>query len=485
MSDTPVVDATAEVVSGTRWGLVSQLGLQLTRLATQVVLTRLLVPDDFGLVTLGFTFVLLLDLLKDLGTVAVLVQRPQVSDALVNTLFAVNVLIGAAFSGLFALAAPVLARTLDDPRATGIFQALGCSLFITSFGLVHQAMLRRQRRFRTIAVVTLSNAVVNSVVSITLAAMDASVWALVIGQLSGAAVGVVVAFRTSGVRIGHARASRDEMRGVWDFGLSLTAFNIFNYLFLNADKIIVGSFLGARALGIYGLGQRVLFYPVRSVTQMLQQVLFPTFARLDDDAIGRGYLRACGGIAFVTFPLMTGVTVTAGPLVRTVFGSTWDDAVPVITILAPVGMLHSLHFTVGALYTAKAKGRALMWWGIGSGVVTVGAYFAGLPFGITGMAATYAVVAVLLTYPAFAIPFRYIGLRVRDLWAAVRSVVLCTSVMAAAVLLVRLLLQQIEVGDATELLVGVGVGGATYVGAVALVRPPALAEVRRMVRRKS
>lgn len=484
MNDAAVVDATAEVVSGTRWGVVSQLGLQLTRLATQVVLTRLLLPEDFGLVTLGFTFVLLLDLLKDLGTVAVIVQRPSVSNGLVNTLFAVNVAIGAAFAATFALLAPLLARTIEDDRATGVFQALGASLFITSLGLVHQAMLRRRRRFRSLAMVALGNALVNSAVSIVLAAAGVTIWALVIGQLAGAAVGVALAWRASGVRIGRQRSSPGEMRGVWDFGLSLTAFNIFNYLFLNADKIIVGTFLGARALGIYGLGQRVLFYPVRSVTQMLQQVLFPTFARLDDGAIRRGYLRACAGIAFVTFPLMTGVTVVSGPLVRTVFGGEWADAVPVITILAPVGMLHSLHFTVGAIYTAKAKGRALLWWGLGSGVITVAAYFAGLPWGIEGMATAYAIAAVLLTYPAFAIPFRFIGLRVHELWRAVQPVALMTAIMAVVVLLSRWGVRALGGGDGAELAVGVAMGAVCY-GALTLAsRPAALADVRRLVGRQ-
>ncbi|MEZ5218810.1 MAG: oligosaccharide flippase family protein [Ilumatobacteraceae bacterium] len=135
----------------------------------------------------------------------------------------------------------------------------------------------------------------------------------------------------------HFRPS--DLRGVANFSLNLTVFNVFNFLFLNADKFLVGSYLGAAALGVYGLGQQTLMYPVRSVTRNMTTVLFPTFARIQDDneRIGRHYLSACGAVAALAFPAMAGIAIIADPLVRGFLNERWLDAIPIMMILARSG----------------------------------------------------------------------------------------------------------------------------------------------------
>ena len=478
------VDRSGTVISGTRWGVLSQVIIQVTRLVTQVILARLLAPNDFGLITLGFTLVLFLDLFKDLGTVASLIQKPVITQRLVSTLFFVNVGFGLLAGGAFILVSPYLASLAapDDSRATGVFQLLGLTLTVSSFVLVPQALIRRARRFRRLAFITSGNALVVTVVSVGLAFAGASVWALVIGQLAGTIAGVLFSWPGSGARI-RPEFSMADLRSVWGFGASVTAFNVFNYFFLNADKLIVGAALGPAALGIYGLGQRVLFYPVRSVTQMLQQVLFPTFARIDDAAIRRGYLRSCAGIALVTFPVMAGCAVVAGPLVRTVFGPDWNEAVFLITVLAPVGMLHSLQFTVGSIYTSKGEGRMLLWWGVLSGTLTVSSYFAGLPWGINGIAVSYAICIAILTYPTFAIPFRFIDLKVRELWRSIRALTYITATMCVIVLVVRFSTASVTDNEAEVLAASVAAGVVAYVALLAMFRPPALKDLARLIGR--
>ncbi|MEZ5257327.1 MAG: oligosaccharide flippase family protein [Ilumatobacteraceae bacterium] len=282
----------------------------------------------------------------------------------------------------------------------------------------------------------------------------------------------------------HFRPS--DLRGVANFSLNLTVFNVFNFLFLNADKFLVGSYLGAAALGVYGLGQQTLMYPVRSVTRNMTTVLFPTFARIQDDneRIGRHYLSACGAVAALAFPAMAGIAIIADPLVRGFLNERWLDAIPIMMILAPVGMLHALHFTVGALYNAKGRADILLKWGVGSGIFTVAAYIAGLPWGTTGVAATYAIAVVLMTYPAFAIPFRLIDLPFSRLIQTVLPYTVATAVMSALVVATRIGLEQASVGPKSVAAVCALVGAVVYVGWMWRTRPPALTDLAKVVTKR-
>ena len=248
--DDGAIDPTKEVITGTRWSTGAMALTQVVRIASQVVLTRLLFPGDFGIVTLAFTFAQFLDIFKDLGIATAIVQRPVVSYRLLNSLFWISVIFGLATSMLFIVASPLLAQGLDDGRAVGVFRLIGLSLFISSFGIVHQGVIRRRRHFRRMAMVTLTNGVVTAVSSVALAILGASVWSLAIGQVAGALASVVVAWQGSGFLVKlHLRLS--DTIGVWGFSLSITAFNVANFFFLNADKLIVGVMFGEVALGLY------------------------------------------------------------------------------------------------------------------------------------------------------------------------------------------------------------------------------------------
>lgn len=481
--DDEFASPTSEVISGTRWGSGSQVLIQLLRLVTQIVLARILAPSAFGVITLGLTFVTFLDLFKDMGTVTTLIQRPVLTHRLVNSMFIVNIVVGVSLTALFAVSAPWLAPSGDTEDSVAILRVLGCSLAISSVALVHQALVRRARRFGRMAGINMVQAITSAVIPITLAAMGMGAWSLVWGTLASAAVAVVMSWQASKFRPNLDFAWTD-VKDVSGFSMQITGFNIFNYLFQNADKVIVGRTLGATSLGLYALGQRVLMYPVGSVTLMIQNVLLPTFARMSDNkAIGRGYLRACAGIAMLTFPSMAGITLLAGPFVLTVFGPQWKAAIPIVAILAPIGLLHSLHFTVGPIYAAKGAGRLLLLWGVGSGLLTVIGYLAGLPWGITGVAAGYAVVVVVITYPTFAIPFKLIDLHVRELWIAVWPYAWMTGVMCAAVGAARIGATLYGANDAEILFGCSAVGALVYSGLIALRRPAAVKDLLLVLKR--
>ena len=155
--------------------------------------------------------------------------------------------------------------------------------------------------------------------------------------------------------------------GIGKYSLNLVGFNTFNYFARNADYLLIGRFLGATSLGIYMLAYRIMLYPLQSITTVISRVMFPAYSQLqDDDARFRSaYLRTAGMIALVTFPMMAGLWVSdRAHVVLTIFGQKWAQAIPLIKVLALVGMAQSIGATVGAIY--QAKGRTDVMFRLGS-----------------------------------------------------------------------------------------------------------------------
>jgi PST family polysaccharide transporter len=226
-----------------------------------------------------------------------------------------------------------------------------------------------------------------------------------------------------------------EIRSVMGFSLNLTGASIFNYFARNADKLLIGRFLGVQDLGYYDLAYRLMQFPLQGISAVIGRVMFPLYSRMQDDAdqFGRAYLKVASAIALISFPLMLGLTALAGPFMLTLFGAAWTPVIPLLLILAPLGAVQSIATTVGSIYVAKGRTDWALWWTMGAGSLIVLSFVLGLPWGILGVTASYAIMFLFLTYPAFAIPFRLIGLKVRDLGGVLWQPATCSFVMYAVV----------------------------------------------------
>jgi O-antigen/teichoic acid export membrane protein len=176
-------------------------------------------------------------------------------------------------------------------------------------------------------------------------------------------------------------------------------------------------------------------FPLTNLSSVVSRALFPVFARRQGDtaSFGNLYLKMTGAIALFTAPLMAGVWVLRKPFVEVVFGEKWLPVADVLAWLAPIGMMQSLLTTVGLIYTGVGRTKTMMRWGVVGSVTTLVALFVGLQWGYLGVARCYAVVNLLLLYPAFTIPLRMVGLRFADLLKSIAPQLLTALVMAALV----------------------------------------------------
>jgi PST family polysaccharide transporter len=237
-------------------------------------------------------------------------------------------------------------------------------------------------------------------------------------------------------------------------------------------------------LGFYAMAYGIMLKPRDAVTGVLMRVLFPAFSRMqdDDERLKAAYLRACGAIAFVTFPMMLGLLAVAQPFVQVVLGEKWLPIVPLICVFAPLGALQSVWSSVGNVFLAKGRADWYFRWGIAGGVLFVTSFFAGLPWGIFGVAVSYALTCAIWSIVSFWIAFKLVNdLSIWDLAKVLQPYTVGAGAMALLVILCRFLLASLGMPQPIVLFTAVAIGIVTYGVMVLLLRPPALDDLLRLI----
>ena len=425
---------------GVLWSAISQWGrLGLTLLST-IILARLLPPEDFGLLAMCTVFTGLFASIGDLGLGSALVQTEALSAEDINSAFWLSAAIGLIACLIVAAVAPVIALFYRVGDLTPILRWLGVGLAASSLAVVHQATLTRTMDFRRIAVVELTASFFGGVLGIASALTGAGVYSLVVQSVATAICA------TGGYWIGTpwrpaVRFAGFRQGGLLRFGRHLVGFNAVNYAARNVDYLLIGRFLGAEQLGYYSLAYRLMMFPLQNVSAVLGKVVFPAFSAIqrDDTRIREAFVRLTRYVALLTFPLMLGVFVMARGLIEVVFGARWEPAVPLVRILAMVGLLQSIGTNTGTLFMSKGRTDLLFRWGVFATAVIIAGITLGLRGGIQGVAVGYATAYLILFAPGIAIPFRLVGGRLADVLHAILPVFGLSAAAAACVLASRCL----------------------------------------------
>jgi PST family polysaccharide transporter len=475
-------DLTAKTVSGISWSAISAVGERVIASLTTLVLARFLLPSAYGLLAMATVLTAFFATIKDLGTYSALVRRNRLSDDLVSTAFWINLLWGVVGTAIVAILAPLVARFYHEPRVTALLAFLSLSLFLNSLGLVHRAMMVRAMSFRRLAFIQVGSAMVAAAAGIVLAIRGAGVWSLVAMFLIDASLESLLLWIASPWRP-RWYCSWSELHSIRSFSLNLTGSNILDYFSRNADNLLVGRYLGVVPLGYYSFAYGLMMLPIQNISWVVGKVVFPAFSHLGEDNahFRKAFLRVCTKIGTLTFPMMLGMLVTADVLVTVMLGGKWLPAVPLVRILAPVGMLQSLSSMAGIIYLTKGRSELRLRWAVIADVSAVMSFAVGLRWGISGVATAYALVVALLAYPNLSIPLRLIQMPLRALAAALWPSFKAALWMSASVLLVRAGLEFYGVKPSLVLAIAVFTGVAVYGGLLLWQRPPVLQDLARIL----
>ncbi len=488
MSDSPSVEAASAASSASlrsmasrsvMWTAIGKASNTLISLFVMALLTRLLTPADFGIVAMVAVIAGFLNIMAEAGVSTAVVQKRDLDERALSTLFWMGLGIALCASIGLAIASPLVALFFAEPRLTPVVALLSCSFVFLAIGRIPNGLLERGFRFRELATSEVVAAVVSGGVGVVLALSGAGYYALVFQTLASTLLNALV-------RLGFARFrprfvfDTTALRAVTGYSTGVTAFSAINYWARNLDKALIGRALGAAQLGFYGRAYALMLYPLEGISGIINPSLHPLFSAMqgDPERMTRAYLKIVRVVAAVTLPAMCVLGALAPEIVHTVWGKQWDPSVRVFAILCFVGAVQPVGSTFGAVFLATNRTRLLAVVGFVNSVVMMAGIALGVRFGIRGVAIGYS-----LAYSVIFLPTMYIvaGVLLRGSVRDIARIFGTAGAIGAPVLLGLLAFNHLLRGkmpEALHLCVGVLLGVGLWLAGFALIDRKLLAEAR-------
>ena len=424
-----------QAISGVGWTTFAKVIQQGSQFILSIFLMRLLSPDAYGLLGMAMVFIGFANIFKEFGFGSALVQRSQLAESHYSSTFFLNIAIGVFLTILFIVIAPLLSMFYGSQELILILQILALDFTVASVGIVPRSVLQRKMRFDLLSKINITTAIIPGVIAVFFALTGIGIWALVIQTL------LVTVFNTVLYLIfapwkPQWLFSWRSVKQLWAYSANLTGFQFVNYWARSADDLLIGKYMGSASLGNYTRAYTLMLLPIKQVISVVNRVMFSALSKIqrEKDRVKRAYLKSMQLIAFISFPMMIGLFVVAEPFVLSLFGEKWSGVIPLIQILAWVGVTQALCNPTGWIYQSQGKTDWMFLWGIfGSGSLVI-AIIIGVWFGSAkSVAISYAIVNILITYPCIAIPGSLINMSFWDVIKVVSPSLIISGVMGAIV----------------------------------------------------
>lgn len=474
------------VATAALWSFFSKGTTQALQFAVSVALARLVAPEAFGLLAMVSAVVGFLTVIGDLGIGAAIIQRRDLDAAQTQSAFNVTVLGGAALSALALGAAPLIAAFYGRRELSALASALSLTFVITGIGVVPRATLLRELSMRRVALVDVASVTLGSLAALTMAMLEAGVWALVASTLVSAAASSALFVTAARPRLRLSLTGDFLTAGpLLRVGGGLLAFSALNYWARSLDNVLIGLWFGERSLAMYAGAYALMLLPITQITSVLGNAMLPAMAHLQDDPAEakRLFLRAIGLTSYVAFPAMLGLWSVATPFVDALFGPRWHEMTPILEVLAPIGALQCVVNPVGWIFLSKGRTDLMFRSGLFSSTVTVAAIAVGAMAGSPrAVAVAYGIANLLISPPIVAYAGRLLALTVAELLREVRATFLAASAMALAVRALALTLPP-GLGSAPTLALLVAFGVLFYGLACRFAHPSAAGDALGLIER--
>src|SRR5258708_7526157 len=377
--------------------------------AATIVLARLLTPEDYGLIGMVAILINFVGMFQYLGLSTATVKWSELNHQQVSTLFWVNMLLSVVIMLVTIASGPLLAWFYHEPRLIGITTGYGITILFSGLAIQHEAILTRQMRFTAIVGVEVVALLIGFVSAVAAASYGAGYWSLVLNQMVMTLVTVIGVWAVCRWRPGLPGRGVG-LRSMLSYGGNLTGFNVMTFFSRNLDNALIGKFWGPYQLGVYSRAYQMLLLPMQQINAPLAAVAIPALSRLADkpEPYRPAYLKILEKIVMITRPLGALMIATSDWMVLLLLGPQWRETGRIFQLLGIAAMIQPVTKTAWWLFSTQGRTRELFHWGLLGGAIAIASIVAGLPWGATGGAASYAVADLCIATPLL---FWYVGRR--------------------------------------------------------------------------
>jgi O-antigen/teichoic acid export membrane protein len=387
-----------QIAKGVVWSATNFWGKQIISFFIFVALSRLLGPEAFGLVALASVFIAFITIFVEQGLGEAIVQQPDLEPEHLDTAFWTSILVGGLLTVISMAASGLVAKFFQEMQLQPIVWWLSLSFILAALSSTQKAILRRHLDFKSLALRSMVQAIIAGITGVSLAFLGFGVWSLVAQTLVSGLTGAIVLWQVSDWRP-RLNFSKKHFRELFAFGLNIIGIDILDFFNRRSDDLLIGYFLGPVMLGYYTIAYRLLLVMIQLLTGISTAVAFPAFSRLqrDPEKMRRAFYQAIQYTSLIAFPAFFGVSAIAPELVLALFGPKWAPSVPVMQILAMVGILHSVSLFNASVLKANGKPSWQLGLMLATSICNVIGFLLVVRLGIVAVAISFVIVNYLLS----------------------------------------------------------------------------------------
>ena len=446
--------------SGIAWTFIQNVVVRALGLIVTIILARLLLPEDYGLIGMLSIFIAISDVFIQSGFGQALIQKSDCSDEDFSTAFYFNVAVSVLIYVILFFSAPYIADFYHEPKLIIITRVLSLNFVFGSFNVVQQSKLKKSLNFKPLAIITLICTFISGVIGIGMAYCGYGVWALV-GQTLSATFLRVVFFPIFTKWHPNKPFNIQSFRHLWAFGSKILVTGILDVVIVNLSNILIGRYYDKEQVGYFSKARNFADIPAMTMSTVLGTVLYPVLSEIhnNEERHTAVYRKVTRYSIILSFPVMIILAILAKPIVIILFTEKWAPAIPLLRALLLARCFLTLNVINANMLQSRGETRLYMHLYFLAGPVSLLAIIISIPYGVQAMAwAT--LISGYIHYAIFAIAigkkidygyFRQLRDRGRIFIALI---IMSISVLFSTVWLTSLWLQ---------LIVGVIVGFVVYI----------------------
>lgn len=431
------------LIKKTAWNIgtigLQEIFLKILNLVNLTILTRLLLPSDFGIVAIAGILITVADQFKDFGIGTAVIQIQKKSEEYIITGFSIRFVMGILFFGLIFILAPLWADYFNDQLIASVMRVSAIILILENFSFISDTKLRMELKFKTIAISNFLGSVSYSVAVICLAYTGYSYWSIIYARIIQSIVSATYFWIKNPWKF-QLHFNKEIRKELFKYAKYTFGVGFIGMLLYNVNNLVLGKVLGSTMLGYYVVAYTWANFSGREIIAIVSHVLFPTYSSIKSDLprIGNAYLKTLKYTAIISIPIAFGTFAIAPEFVNIVLGEKWSSSILPLQILSIAGLLNSINIVTASALLSIAKNKIL--------ILIAGAEFlliiifvipAAKIYGIIGVASLYSIVMIALTPVTFSYIRKYLVIEKRKFAEILTPPIISGVLMATCILFLK------------------------------------------------
>lgn len=346
-----------KTITGLFWTFSEMIMNQGVQFFIQIILARLLLPEDFGVIGMITIFISLANSLIDSGFSNALIREKKVTQEEYSTVFYFNFITAIVIYVVLFITSPLISSFFNEYKLIAILRIISLTIIVNSFGLIQKTMLSRNIDFKTQTKISVTASLVSGLIGVFAAVMGLGVWSLVIRTLFMSIIQSIL-LCLHNKWIPSFVFDKNAFKRLFGFGWKLMISGLVNTLYDNLYYLIIGRGFSASELGYYTNATKLRDTVSQSITTSIQKVSYPVLSNISDvnEKLKYGYKKIIKNAAFIIFPVMIGLSSIGNVFIPILLGENWISSIVYFQILCLAGMLYPIHAI--NLNVLQVKGRS-------------------------------------------------------------------------------------------------------------------------------